>query len=137
MNGWITSIGGIITFTKLDITKPPTDENIEILIEEVKQRCGLQRFFVIKSSEHGMMVVAPELVNEAHLLAIWDGAEMMNHVELNRHDYWFDSRLGSRCRQNFRRELGLPNLFQVCGILRLNAMFPLKPEEPVVIAASF
>jgi hypothetical protein len=124
-------------FPMFDIIKPPTSENVARIITEIKKRCGLEKFFVLRSSDHGMMVIAPELVDEPHMRAVWDGAETINHPEVDGQDIWFDSRWHARNKQNFKKDLGLPNGSQVCGILRVNAAPPLKPELPIVIAASF
>ena len=131
------SDGGNVHFPMFDITKPPTPKNIEHLISEIRRRCKLEKFFVLRSSDHGMMVIGPELVREDHLLVIWNAAEGMNHFEVDGNDVWFDSRWHARSQQNSWGEAGLPNRYQVCGILRVTAAPPLKPEEPVVVAAGF
>lgn len=130
-------------FPMLDITKPATDKNIHHVINEIQRRTGLEKFYIIRSSRHGMMLFAPELVDEPHLLAFWNEAELMNHVEVTGRrlrrplDYWFDSRWHARSQQNHKDRLGTPNKLQVGGIMRLNEAPPLKPDRPMVVAASF
>lgn len=129
-------------FPMLDLTQPATDRNIRHVIEEIGRRTDIKRFFIIRSSKHGMMLFSPEIVDEPHLLDFWNSAELMNHVEVSRGrgrkiDYTFDSRWHARSQQNHKERLGTPNRLQVGGILRLNEAPPLKPDRPKVVAASF
>ena len=131
------SFGGWAHFAMLDIVKPPTPENVQHLISEVKKRTGLEKFLVLRSSGSGMMVLGLELVDEEHLETFWNCALRMNHSESEPGDYWVDTNWLARSHDNFRSESGIPNRLQTCGILRMTAASPLKPEEPTVIAASF
>lgn len=129
------SSGGWAHLPMLDIVKSPTRKNVAQLIQEVKQRCGIEKFLVIKSSKKGMHVIGLELIDEVNFLGFIIGALRMNHFDEN--DYWIDDAWVARSNQNFRELIGLPNNLQVEGILRLTASPPLKPEEPIVIASSF
>lgn len=128
-------------FVMADLALPPTRRNIQHIITEVRKRTKLTKFFIIRSSRDGTMLFAPEIVDEPHLLAIWNDLELANHVEISRGrrriDFVFDSRWHARSQQNHKDRLGIPNRSQNGGILRLSASFPIKPETPMVIAASF
>lgn len=128
-------------FLMADLALPPTRRNVQHIISEVRKRTQLTKFFIIRSSGDGTMLFVPEIVDEPHLLAIWNDLELANHVEISRGrrriDFMFDSRWHARSQQNHKDRLGIPNREQNGGILRLNASPPLKPEKPMVIAASF
>lgn len=129
------SFGGWAHIPMLDIIKPVTEQNVTHLIQEVKARCGLEKFLVLESSEKGMMILGLEYMDEANFLVFLHDALKMNHFEMDNTDIWIDDRWVAHCLENFREELGLPNALQVCGILRAKAVGS-KPE-PVVIASSF
>jgi len=131
--------GGVIDwahFPMLDIIKPPTSENIAYVIDQIRKRTGLERFFIIRTSEHGMFMFSPELVDEARWLDICNKAAKMNHYEKDHDDVWIDERWLRWNQGNFHDELGV-NTQQVCGIMRIDAVPPYKPEIPIIVAASF
>jgi hypothetical protein len=145
--GWLSKVtlnnlttpgtfGGYAHFPMLDIIKPPTQANMDRLIDEVKKRTGLEKFVIVQSSELAMMVLGVELVDEERFSIFLHAASLMNHFETN-NDVWVDDRWLARSTQNFAKELGLPNLNQLGGILRINSVPPLKPQEPKIVAVSF
>lgn len=131
------SFGGYAHFPMLDITKPPTEENVAHVVKEIPRRCGIDKFFVLRSSGHGMMMISPELVDDDNFLAILLDSLQMNHVEVDSRDHWVDERWISRSTQNLCRVAGRLNPFRVGGILRLASVPGVKHEIPEVIAASF
>jgi len=131
------SYGGVAHFPMLDIAHPPTPENIERLIKEIKQRCGLQKFFVLRSSDHGMMVIGPELFDEDNFVAFLLSSLLLNHMEIAG-EYWVDDRWIDRSAENLVAESGNRiNPWRFDAILRGTALPPSKPEEPTIVAASF
>ena len=130
------SFGGDAHFPLLDIVHPPTPENVRYLVSEIKGRCGLEKFFVLRSSERGMMVVGPELIDEENFIVFLFDSLLLNHLEVA-NDLWVDDRWVARSTQNFISDLRRLNSQRYGGILRVTALPSVKPEEPVVIAASF
>jgi len=130
------SFGGDAHFPLLDIVHPPTSENVERLVSEIKGRCGLEKFFVLRSSNKGMMVVGPELIDEENFTAFLFDSLLLNHLEVA-NEFWVDDRWVARSTQNFVKDLERLNSQKYGGILRITALPPVKPEEPTVIAASF
>ncbi|OGM80718.1 hypothetical protein A2361_01640 [Candidatus Woesebacteria bacterium RIFOXYB1_FULL_40_26] len=131
------SNAGYAHFPILDIVHKPTPENVEFLIKEVKRRTLLQKFFVLRSSDRGLMVIGPELMDEDNFIACLLDSLLLNHVEVEG-EYWVDDRWVARSTQNLVKETEhRVNPYRVGGILRMIALPPDKPEEPTVIAASF
>lgn len=130
------SLGSWGHFPMLDLIKPATQENVKYIINEITKRTGLQRFFILESSDHGMMMISPEIVDEAHLLAFWNQTQKISHFEIDSADLWIDPRWIARSQENFHKDIGINNL-QVCGVLRATKAFPLKPKSPTIIATSY
>ncbi|KKQ12125.1 MAG: hypothetical protein US24_C0004G0001, partial [candidate division WS6 bacterium GW2011_GWC2_36_7] len=131
--------GGVAHFPMLDIVHPATEENIEYLITEVRRKCGLEKFFVLKSSNNGMMVIGAELFDEENFEAFLFDSLSINHVETQGIDgYWLDDRWVSRCSQDGVAETGNRiNRWRFNGALRKMASPPQKPDEPIIMGASF
>lgn len=129
--------GGYAHFPMLDIVHEPTAENIATLIKEVKRRTLLQKFFVLRSSAKGLMVLGPELMDEDNFVAFLFDSLLINHVETSG-EYWVDDRWTGRSSQNLVKETeNRVNPYRYGGILRQVALPPEKPEEPTIVAASF
>lgn len=131
------TFGGYAHFPLIDIVHAPTEENVAYLIDEIKARCELEKFLVLRSSDRGMMIVGPELVDEEHYKFILNRSLQLNHMEVAS-EFWVDDRWVSRSQENFIEVTGNKvNPQKVAGILRAISLPPIKNEEPTVIAASF
>jgi hypothetical protein len=131
------SDGGTAHFPMLDIVHAPTPENVEQLITMVKGYCGLQKFFVLRSSDRGMMVIGPELYDEANFVAFLEDSHLLNHVEVAG-EFWADERWITHSSRKYIELTGNRlNPRRYCGDLRVTALPPTKPEEPIIIASSF
>ena len=135
--GMLGSYGGVAHFPMLDIVHPATSENVEHLIKEVRTRCKLDKFFVLRSSDKGMMVVGPELIDEENFRAFLISSLKLNHMEVAG-EFWVDDRWVSRSAENLVEVSGnITNPWRYDGILRVSSLEGIKPEEPRIIAASF
>lgn len=131
------SYGGLAHFPMLDIVHTPTPENVKRLIAEIKQRCGLQKFFVLRSSDHGMMVVGPELFDQENFVAFLMDSLLLNHME-DAGEFWVDDRWIAYSTQRLVALSGNRiNPLRYGADLRITALPPGKPEEPTIIASSF
>lgn len=131
------SFGGLADFPMLDVVHPPTPENVQRLITEVKQRCGLQKFFVLRSSDNGMMVVGSELYDQDNFISFLEDSHLINHVEVAG-EYWADERWITHSSRKYVELTGNRlNPRRYCAELRVTALPPAKPEEPTIIASSF
>lgn len=129
--------GGKAHFPMLDIVHPPTQENVERIINEVRERCELKRFFVLRSSDNGMMIIGPELYDEPNFIALLEDSHLINHIEVAG-EFWVDDRWTSHSTRKYFDLTGdRLNAERYCGELRATALPPTKPEEPLVVAASF
>ncbi len=129
--------GGIAHFPMLDIVHSPTEENIKYLITAVREKCGLENFFVIQSSDNGMMIIGAELFDEENFVALLMDSLLINHVETKGIDgFWVDDRWNARSTQNGVVETGdRLNRWRFNGVLRMVASLPNKPCRPFVKAA--
>lgn len=131
------SYGGLAHFPMLDIVHAPTPENVERLIAEIQQRCGLQKFFVLRSSDHGMMVVGPELFDQENFVAFLMDSLLLNHMEVSG-EFWVDDRWIAHSTERLVALSGNRiNPLRYSSELRITALPPDKPEEPTIIASSF
>lgn len=131
------SFGGFAHFPMLDIVHPPTPNNVNRLITDVKERCGVEKFFVLRSSDHGMMVLGPELIDENNFVAFLFNSLLLNHMEVSG-EYWVDDRWVARSAQNLTAVSGNAiNPWRFSGMLRGTTALPTKTEEPTIIASSF
>ena len=131
------SFGGWAQFPMLDIVHTPTQENVNWLIDNVKKRCGLEKFFVLRSSNHGMMVVGTELFDQENFKAFLDSSLLLNHMEIAG-EYWVDDRWIAHSSQKYVPLTGnIVNPLRYCAELRVTALPPSKPEVPIIVASSF
>lgn len=131
------SYGGLAHFPMLDIVHAPAPENVKRLIAEIKQRCGIQKFFVLRSSDHGMMVVGPELFDQENFVAFLMDSLLLNHVEIAG-EFWVDDRwIAYSTRKLVEVSGNRINPLRFSAELRVTALPPGKPEEPTIIASSF
>jgi len=131
------SFGGVAHFPMLDIVHPPTEENVKYLIKEIKSKTGLEKFFVLRSSDKGMMVIGPELIDQEHFVSFLFSSLRLNHIEVAG-EYWVDDRWVSHSAENLVLVSGnIISPWRFAGILRVSSLGNIKPEKPEVIAASF
>lgn len=129
------STGIIAHYPMLDVDNtPPTETNIKKVSWAIINRCGIDTFFLVRSSKNGMSMFSPELVNTNHLESIWTHALKIDGI----HKDWV-----SRSKETMKFDSGVMVVPEThsCGILRITKQpsvkeggVILKPEQPRIIA---
>jgi len=74
----------------LDLIRPPTDENIEELKEQVSNRLALSSGIIVASSRNGMHFYGDKLFSLSDWIALYGKSLLMNHSEEG--ERWVDER---------------------------------------------